>query len=1156
MRQSFILSGLFMLFSGIIPCAATPVQIKMNSTSETMELVSESGNSIDVGTPSDRTYQFDVTPGSYVLTAYEADGTANGTIVVNVVEQQEQQVFEVFTHSLYATNKDTEGKQWQYGIDYTVDANVVSREGVKQTVTIGDNSTDGRKSILTFSGNTVYLTFNPSEVHVAEGYMSCSTFSTITFNVNLGVEIPMGLDYKVSIPTAADVQIGLKGAHFTEFSVIEPKQVEIEGEVKTLTYRLSANQKYNLRTWKSNGLTQALYFRATENGSMTFSDNDFTSYDPKQVNHDVSSNRGYETGDIFVNINERNHLVMNVGDTFDALSMRTWQLTDTQVDNYFFEPDFHYTILDVNGNPSTGVIEISTDNTTSPWRTINAVGDGTAIVLVTYDAIKVSRPDEDQVWMGGEYWGAIWPENTAVYVVSVGNSSSAIQPNMVVNEKYNIGEDGTALLKLAGKYVDAEHDVFYYLDTENGYNFSFIPEGAVSVTLAYPTIGENSATYTGFATDGVTHNEDGSYTLLLKKGRNIVCLTDASGKSVYQVLTAKPCHRDITNETRAGSDVFYAGDKVKIQYSGLFHPANKLAGIYNMSAYVTYNGNPNGTSLILGAGQYTFGSAASAQAVEFVIPEDYDVESQPLYVMDDGVIQVNGYGDPIGNHRNIDKYAGRSPNFTAVPHKTYFGSIPDVVLQMASRRYFSVQFDCNAPKAVFVVSKDGEEYLPTDDGKYSLASGEYSIFASADNHHCYRGSFAITDEMDENVTIPINMEYSLDCWNGTLLQEPALVDNVYQISNGAELAWLANFVNNGGENQNAILITDIDLGDYEWTPIGINRSNAYIGNFIGNNHTISHLYVTSEKNANNGFFGCVGKANKFALIEGIEVYGLVSSQNYECGGIAAHLEYGTMSKCANHANVSSGGTACGVAGYVCDTSTILDCYNTGDIYSESLMAGIAGDNLVGLTIKNVFNVGKISGMGYSGPCALDPWDGNAGDLANLYAIEDADNNWLNGQFGIDGSEIVSSQRMASGEIAYRLGKAFGQTIGENEYPVLNGPMVYKVNYTIIDSAEEISTLSDDNSSIYTNGSLPNELNGEEAHWFIDEAMTQPVSSVESDSDLFVRLGSMSGITDIPIEEGTNEKWFNIQGVEVPKPSVDTHGIFIHVINGKSEKVVL
>ncbi|MBO5428246.1 MAG: DUF4465 domain-containing protein, partial [Prevotella sp.] len=360
-------------------------------------------------------------------------------------------------------------------------------------------------------------------------------------------------------------------------------------------------------------------------------------------------------------------------DTYEALAMRTWQLTDNSTSNYFMEPDFHYTVIGTDGKPSTGVIEIdNADTTTDPWSVIKAVGKGTAIVLVTYDAIGLNyyRSQTKNTYLGGEYWSAIWPENTAAYVVTVGDGETAMKPNMLINGKYNTGT-----LKNAGENVDAEHDVFYYLDTEEGFSYSFTPEGVENVEIAYPVIGEQMATYNGFGTEGVTKNSDGSYTVLLKEGRQIVRMTDAEGNALYQVLTAKTCHRELTNETREGSDVFYPGEKVKIQYSGLRHPANKLAGIYNMSAYVTYNGNPNGTSLILGSGQYTFGSAPKAQAVTVEIPAEYNNSE---LVLDDGVIQVNGYGDPIGSHRLINRQAGRSANFTAVAHKTYFGAIPEV----------------------------------------------------------------------------------------------------------------------------------------------------------------------------------------------------------------------------------------------------------------------------------------------------------------------------------------------------------------------------------------------------------------------------------------------------------------------------------------------
>lgn len=653
-----------------IPAAATPVKVTMNTTSPTMTLATADGTPVETGEPASRVYNFDIPEGDYVLTAYATNGTTvNGTIKFNPAEISE---LAVLTNTLYVSNKDEDGTQWSIEEgDYTVDYKVSTREGNLLDVTLGKSSTAKRYTLLALNGNTVYMEFIPGAAREAEGYVPALQNATLTFGRTFNTTIYKGYHQTVTIPSDAELSIGYKTVHFADFNTVAPESTEDNGDTRSLTYYLSSGQTYNFRTWRPGGLTLAGQGVPTE-----FTDADYASYDPAQVNHDPASNKGYETGDIFVNINAQGHLKLNVGDTFDAHAMRTWQLTDNSTNNYFMEPDFHYTVVGLDGKPSSGVIEIdNADTRDSHWSTIKAVGNGTAIVLVTYDAISVStiKNGVRNAYLGGEYWGAIWPENTGVYVVTVGEEADGIEPNMLLNEEYN-----KDTLKLAGNNVDAEHDVFYYLDTEEGAYYTFTPEGVEDVTIAYPAIGSRTVSYSGFGSEGVTANADGSYTLLLRHGRQIVRLTDASGKSVYQVLTAKECHREITNESRPGATDFIPGDKVIVQYSGLFHPANKLAGIYNMSAYVTYNGNPNGTSLILSANQYTFGSAPKAQAVTFNIPEDYDAEANPEFILDGGVIQVNGYGDPIGNHRTIDRFNGRSPNFTAIAHKTYFGAIPEV----------------------------------------------------------------------------------------------------------------------------------------------------------------------------------------------------------------------------------------------------------------------------------------------------------------------------------------------------------------------------------------------------------------------------------------------------------------------------------------------
>ena len=1074
-----------------IQSANVNVTVKMNTTSPWMALVDKAtGDTLDVGEAVDRIYTLDLPAGVYVLSAYAKDSTTiNGTIELNVSEDSVQQEFSILTNTVYATNKHEDKTNWEADKDYTISVDVSSREGERMVVTLGNSVTAGRKTFLALVGNSYYVSLIPNEEHQAEGYMTNDRSGTLTAGITVSGAIPMGGDYIATIPADAEMFIGKKFSHFTNFTKVESVKTVIEGDTKKVHYRLADNQVYNFRTWKPGGLTQAGYFTMDidggENSYLKFSASSYEAFGPKTIKHDVNWNGGYETGNILVNINERGHLQLKVGDTYDALAMRSWQLTDTQTANYFTEPDFHYTIIDLDGNLSTDVIEIDNAHTTTEtWATIKAVGKGTAIVLVTYDAIALNyykyNAKADSLtktpYMGGEYWGAIWPENTAAYVVSVGDDATTMQPNMFINEDYNEGA-----LKTAGKYVDAEHDVFYYLDTEEGATYTFTPEGVDHIEIAYPTIGEQMATYHGFTTEGVRKNDDGSYTLLLKEGRQIVKLTDAMGNSIYQVLTAKPCHREITNASREGSTIFQAGDKVKIQYSGLHHPANKLAGIYNMSAYVTYNNIPNGSSLILGAGQYTFASAPTAQMVTIDIPADYTSEE---LVMNQGVIQVNGFGDPIGAHRSINKNLGRSPNFTAIAHKTYFGQLPEVRIPITETKYFVINLQSDVDSILYTITQEGDTLRPDANGIYAATYGTYIIKASKPGYRCFRTTLTIADDAEEEQTCIIEMVKAADnAWDGTTLTEPRCEDDIYQISNGAELAWFAAKVNGGDYKLSAKLVGDIDLCGHDWTPIGGSKSNtAYQGTFAGDGHTIDGLYINNTLTYQ-ALFGYT----KDSHISGITVSGEVNAKQYVAGVVAFMGPKATVDRCANKAKVTGASTYVGgITGSVSQaTATLTNSYNLGDITGTTNCGGIAGYNHKSAVIENVFSLGTITGNKVAACIGGTTAKDNA---QNIFAIQEYDI--------FEGQTTVTDEQMLLGEVAYLLGEAFGQKIGIDTHPVLGGERVYKVTYT--------TNLSADVDSLYTNGALPQfeDVEGHQTIWKTS-LDGEELTEVSADSTLYV-----------------------------------------------------
>lgn len=848
------------------------------------------------------------------------------------------------------------------------------------------------------------------------------------------------IEYRVTVPQDARLIIGTKSKHYVDFTPEEPTSVETNAGLTTYTFNLTSGKVYNYRTWKAGGITRAGYFTMNSDASkcpvLSFIPQDYDQYDPKSVKHSPQSNAGYETGDIFVNINPAGYLRLEQGQTYDAHAMRTWELTDNSVNNYFIEPDFHYTVLDLKGNPSDDVITVETAEA-SPWAKLKAVGKGSAIVLVSYDAIVLNyySGTEKKEYLGGEFWGAIWPENTAVYVVTVDTPESLAKPNMVINEKYN-----EETLKNAGKYVDAEHDVFYYLDNEPGYYYTFTPEGAAHVDITYPQIGAG-VEFSGFSDEGVTKNSDGSYTVLLKNGRQIVRLLDEAGNATFQVLTARECSRVISNESREGSTTFQPGDKIKIQYSGLYHPANKLAGIYNMSAYVTYNGTPNGTSLIQGSGQYTFGSAESAQAITVKIPEDFDAESNSTFLINEGVIQVNGYGDPIGNHRIIDPAIGRSPNFNAVAHKTYFGALPDVEIAVIPMKFFTINVVADVKDAEISVVYNGEKTLePVADGTYRGTYGNYTISAKCPGFRCSRVSLTLGEDDADSQTVEIAMtEGSEGMWNGSdITVVTPDEEGVYHINTGAQLAFIAQLVNENGKKvtPNVVLDNDIDLGDYDWTPIG-NSTNYFKGTFDGKGHIISGLYIDNPSLQCAALVGDIqGISSALAVVSNVMVEGYVRGDQYVAGVVAKVDKYAEVNKCANLADVSGSSHVGGVVGYL-STSTkcsLTDCYNLGDIYGSSSAGGVVGYNNASAVVTNVYSTGEVSCDTQAAAGACVGGTTKKTKVSNAYSTRQCEAD--------DNSVLVSNDQMASGEVAYKLGKTFSQTIGSHPTPVFNGAEVY------------------------------------------------------------------------------------------------------------------
>lgn len=1081
------LTSLLALLIASATIEAATVSVTMNATAKTMTLTpAGSSTAIAEDSHEGNTYVFNgVANGDYVIEGFNTTGISNGTLNIHVADED-------ITLQLWLATSKATNTNWVIGTDYTAEnLSIRTREGGSYTGTIGYSTAAPYTKSTTLTalvpdGGSFNVELVPNAAHQAEGYMSAFPSATFTANAPQNMAIPLGGEFTCTCPADAELMLfrkpgganGTGSIHYVPFITIEPTNVVTSGDVKTLTYRLANACTYNIRTWRKNGLTNCTKFAystdATKCPVINYTDAHYTARDPKWIDHDPTHNDRLNAVDILININKEGHKRMSVGEQYDLVTLRDWQIIPDQTSNYFFEPDYHYAVYDLEGNPDNSVVEVVGDGVIgSQWAYLRAKTPGTAIVTVTFDAACATQwtNNLENDYYGGRYYSALWPENTAVFVVTVGDGTNAIVPNMLINEDYNL-EGG----KMSWKYLDAEHDVLYYINDEEYAEYTFTPSNVTTVDIAYPTIRTNDAVYDN-GWESVAANGDGSYTLHLVHGSQIVRMGDGAGHYAYQVIRAKHATRTITNMSTGSTTVFRPGDEVKVQYNGLFHPANKLSGIYNMSAYITYNGVPTGTALILGSNQYWFAGTPSAQAVTVTIPYDY---TAPTFDLTEGVIQINGYGDQIGNHRNLSKVAGRSPNFTATVDKSYFGALPDISFPVTQRKVVKATINVVPAEAnVTIKDEEGNELTAETDGTYLLKEGTTSLYVQYTGYKREIQSIVITNDMPDEKTFDIALTpIPANGWDGKTTKVPTKSAGIYLITSGYELAWFAAEVQKGTTTiaYNAQLVNDIDLCGYNWTPIAdvTSSAKAYKGTFDGNNKTIKNLLVersatraglfayiqagakienlTVEGNvvstaANSYAAGIVGHTNGACTVTNCVNKATVNGVKY-VSGIAGYMAgKGVIDRCTNYGDITATGTyAQGIAYLYMVNPTISNCCNHGTILGDNNCGGIYNSNVNTSVVTNVYNTGYVhasgeNASGYSCHGAIRPTTSTTvttASVTNAYANQDFLFNELSTTI------IEDEARWQSGEVAYLLGDAFGQEIGVDPLPVIGGKKVYKI----------------------------------------------------------------------------------------------------------------
>ncbi len=619
------------------------------------------------------TYNTRLAPGTYTLEVSKGtDKIGAIELVVTEAETQENKLFVV--PQIYANNQDDNGDRWVWGTDYTVSLSVTSQEGADRKATLGwaPGYENSRGTCLCYAGDTVQATFTPNaELH--PDYLSITAKGIYTARAgSLIAVIPAALECTFTVPAATQARVGTLSTYYV-YTTLEPTKAEELGDTVRYTYTLAKDTAYYCRVTGGEGnVTYWDWVTPTEDTAYTITQEQLrpaaAAQGAKTVLRDFSQS-SLDVGSMLMTVNPQGYLNLAQGETYTLNCFRSWQTVEgSSGSTEVGEPDYHYTVIDPTG-ASSNVVTVTPDANNSGAATITANSAGTAIVLVTYDALY-NNNSGNKGWSG--FFSASWPENTGVFVVSVGADGTGIQTNMNLNEGKNTATDSAGNMhKVAGDAIDSELDVLYYFGDE-GASYSFTPESGVTVEVLRPTLTENGLTYSGgFTSTGVTQ-ENGTYTVTgLTQGKNIVKVSK-NGVAAYQVLTVKALSYELYQDkalTKPMGDMpLTPGQEAYLLFDRVYIPANKMAGIYNMAGTIVLTDGTNEWKG--GRSQYDFASRTACQTVKLTAPATGNVLT--LW----GNIYENGYGDPYGNHRFTSYEKGRNANFTAKQIPGYMGDIP------------------------------------------------------------------------------------------------------------------------------------------------------------------------------------------------------------------------------------------------------------------------------------------------------------------------------------------------------------------------------------------------------------------------------------------------------------------------------------------------
>ena len=934
-------------------------------------------------TAADGAYTIDLAPGAYWVDGYDANNDRNGGVSINVSSDSSsfklQRMYQI----------SVSPSKWVKDTDYTLSLRVTDASGAERKAAFG-YTVNGKgqswestyMSCLFVVGDTVNVTATPNaETH--PNYNPATASKTPTMNDSLSLTCKEFVTVTVTAPKGSTIDAGTLAKYYV-FSFLEPFARSVEDD--TATFHLDKNTDYFYRVRHPEGATYWNYIRLSADAAYTVTEEDLGlsgDFNKDTIYH--FENNIYDRAGIYLNINTKGYKNMAVGETFELNSFRNWFAIESFMNAKVALPEMHYQVIDVNGNASD-VVTITPNALNSNVAVMEAKHEGTAIVLVTYDAMTHMN---GQTSTASHRFSAIWPELTGVFVVNVGADGSAIQTNM------NLDRMDAVIEKDEARQLDAEHDILFYTGTE-GASYSFKPEAGCTVSVLRPTVTAASMTYSGgFTANGVTTAEDGTVTVSgLITGRNIIKVTKG-GLSTYQVVTARGVSYKFVNTegtelTQEELAAIKPGDSVTIQFSNLISPKEKLSGAYNFN-FSLYMQGPDGTFFKSDPGGnfgvYDFSGNPERQKLTITIPKFWAEET---YTLSGAIKQAGWPGVPT--HRGITYAVGTNSGFDAPKTAGILSRLPEITIPVVKLDFLTGKLSFQDQNGTSIDRKDltvtladsaGNGIAVAEDGTFKAYAEEYFYTVSGAGVEYASGSVTMTKEGSNEFTITLQAT-AAGAWDGKTQTEPQTDKNgVYRIGTGAELAWFV--AKSKDADVSGVLTANINLGKYAWLNISSSKKvelngagreitglNATTGLFaqIGSNSYIHDLTIRGAVSGKGSAGVIAGYASGTApKIANCFNYAVITSTGSNVGGLVGYTyQNAVIENCANFGAVTGGSSVGGIIGGTAGNgSTITGCYNTAEISATGSKAGgIIGGTSSEMTVTSCYNTGKISGTASGG----------------------------------------------------------------------------------------------------------------------------------------------------------------------------------------------